>query len=515
MSGAKYGQEQYELAIPKPESLIESLRSVGYSVPTALADIVDNSLAANARTIWINFHWAGQHSAITILDDGDGMSQATLFEAMRPGTQSPLETRNPRDLGRFGLGLKTASFSQCRSLTVAARERGENTSAWRWDLDYVEHHREWRLLKGLDKEAEPFCSGIGGMPQGTLVLWRKLDRLVDSRLPTDNSAHNSFQNLIGEVKEHLSMTFHRFLSGQAKQIDQPIRIFVNGKGPEHALMPWDPFLRNHPSTQPSPVEIIGEGNAEVRVQGFVLPHSDRMSADEGQKAAGPRGWNAQQGFYVYRNDRILVPGDWLRLGRGRIYQKEEHYRLARLSIDISNAQDFEWSLDVKKSMARPPDLIRERLTDLAEATRKRARQVFFFRGNVGTKPKPDQKLPLERPWISTEKGGHNAYRINRNHPLVSGVLKKLGPLSEDVNSVLRLAEETVPVERIWLDTAEAPGEHAIPYEGMDESVLWSDIKRTHDLLRAAGHSSYTAIQYLQVLEPFNRYPHLVAKLENI
>lgn len=513
MRTSQNGEEQYELAIPRPESLIESLRSVGYSLPTALADIVDNSIAASAKTIWINFHWAGQYSAITILDDGDGMSLARLFEAMRPGTQSPLEIRSPRDLGRFGLGLKTASFAQCRSLTVASKEQGTGLAVWRWDLDYVEHHREWRLLRGMDKQGEHFRSDIESMPQGTLVLWRKLDRLVDDRPSSDDTAHESFQNVIAEAKEHLCMTFHRFLSGEARQIDAPLRIFVNGTTAEHALKPWDPFLKNHPATQRSPVEIIGDGEGEVRVQGFVLPHRDKLTEDENQQAAGPKGWNAQQGFYIYRNDRILVPGDWLRLGRSRIFQKEEHHRLARLSIDISNAQDFDWSLDVKKSTARPPAMIRDRLTDLAEAMRKRAREVFFHRGEYGPRPNPDQPFPFQRPWTAAERGGHNVYRINRSHPLISGVMKKLGPLSADVDAVLRLVEETVPVERIWLDTAETPGEHAVPYEGLDEAIVWGDIKRTQELLRAAGHTSNAAIEYLRVLEPFNRYPHLVARLE--
>jgi hypothetical protein len=314
------------MAIPRPDALIESLRSVGYSLPTALADIVDNSIAASAKTIWITFHWSGQHSAITVLDDGHGMSQTKLFEAMRPGTLSPLETRSPKDLGRFGLGLKTASFSQCRSLTVASREQGGPMAVWRWDLDYVERHREWRLLRGMSREAEQLRGDIESLPHGTLVIWQKLDRLVDDRPASDDTAHRNFLNLITDAKEHLSMTFHRILSGEARQSSGPLRIFVNGSTAEHRLKPWDPFLKNYPATQRSPVEVIGEGNTEVRVQGFVLPHRDRLTEDEGRRAAGPAGWNAQQGFYIYRNDRILVPGDWLRLGRLRQRRLSRSFR---------------------------------------------------------------------------------------------------------------------------------------------------------------------------------------------
>ncbi len=505
--------EQFELAIPRPDALIESLRAVGYTLPTALADIVDNSIAAAATTIWITFHWAGAHSAITILDDGRGMTEGTLLEAMRPGTQSPLEERGPRDLGRFGLGLKTASFSQCRSLSVATRQRGARLAIRRWDLDYVEQHNEWRLLRGIEQEAQHYLTDLEGLSQGTLVIWRKLDRLVDGRPPTDDTAHESFQNRISEVKEHLSMTFHRFLSGKAQIVDQPLRIFVNGTSPEHLLAPWDPFLKDHPATQRSPLEILGQGQTQVRVQGFVLPHKDRLSDEQYQCAAGRRGWHAQQGFYIYRNDRVLVPGDWLRLGRSKAWQKEEHFRLARLSIDICNTQDFDWSLDVKKSTARPPDLIRDRLTDLAEGIRRQARHVFFHRGEVGTKPGGDHAFPFQRPWTATERGGHRIYRVNRGHPLVSGVFARLGPLKEDVDAMLRVVEETVPVERIWLDSAECPGGHAMPYEGLDEAVIWSDMRRTYELLRSGGCSTAAAIQYLRGMEPFNRYPHLADKLD--
>jgi len=506
-------EDSYELATPRPDALVESLRSVGYSLSTALADIVDNSIAASSRTVWITFHWAGQESAITVLDDGDGMSQARLVEAMRPGTQSPLDERHPRDLGRFGLGLKTASFSQCRNLTVASKERGGMVAARRWDLDYVTRHREWRLLGGVDEEAKRFCSEIESMSHGTLVIWRKLDRIVDWRPASDDAAQRRFHGLVDEVREHLAMTFHRFLSGDTVRSDASLRIFVNGSSPEHELRPWDPFVRAHPATQRTPVEVIGEGRSEVRVQGFVLPHRDRLTEDEARRAGGPRGWTAQQGFYVYRNDRILVAGDWLRLGRGRMLQKEEHYRLARLSIDISNAQDFEWELDVKKSNGRPPVMIRERLTDLAEATRRRAREVFFHRGVLGGRPGAETPLPLQKAWIASERKGRNVYRINRNHPVVAEVLKRLGPLAADVDVMLRMVEETVPVERIWLDVSEAPGEHAVPYEGLDATLVAADLRKAYQLLRAAGVSAAAAIGQLRGLEPFNRYPDLVSGLE--
>ena len=128
---------------------------------------------------------------------------------------------------------------------------------------------------------------------------------------------------------------------------------------------------------------------------------------------------------------------------------------------------------------------------------------------------PGDALPLQRPWTAVLRAGHNTYKVNRDHPLVSGVLKRLGPLKDDVDDMLRLIEETVPIERIWLDTAETPGNHAIPYEGLNETVVWNDIKRTFEILRAAGKSTPVAIQYLRALEPFNRYAYLIKRLEGM
>ena len=170
----------------------------------------------------------------------------------------------------------------------------------------------------------------------------------------------------------------------------------------------------------------------VRVQGYVLPHKDRLTEVDFERGGGPLGWIAQQGFYIYRNDRMLIAGDWLQLGRGnRQWAKEEQYKLARLSIDIGNSMDLEWSLDVKKSMARPPAALRSRLAGLAEGQRKRAKEVFVFRGNYGPRPEKGG-LNIERPWDSSVRAGRTVYRINRQHPLIRGVLERLGPLRAEV-----------------------------------------------------------------------------------
>jgi len=499
----------YDVTNPNPRALVESLRSVGYSVATAVADIIDNSVTAGAANIWIDFRWNGSLSDLKILDDGKGMSEAVLVEAMRPGTSSPTELRAGNDLGRFGLGLKTASFSQCRQLTVWSKTKAGSLAGRRWDLDYVVKHNEWRLQKDLPPPGEGMPSPLTDLGHGTLVTWNKLDRLVDGHDVNDSEAHQKFLGHVKDVQRYLEMIFHRHIAGQAATHRSGLTIFVNGG----QLVPWDPFnVGSSAPVEASPIEEISYNGKIVRVRGYVLTHKDKLNSAEFERGGGPRGWIAQQGFYIYRNDRMLLAGDWLRLGRGsRPWAKEEQYKLARLSIDIGNSMDLEWSLDVKKSTARPPSALRPRLTGLAESQRKRAKEVFVFRGVYGTRP-VQGGLNIERPWESHSRGIHTAYRINRQQPLIRGVLERLGPLQTEVESMLRLIEETVPVQKIWIDVAESEVDHAIPYEGIPDADVMVDLKKTYDFLRQAKLNHPNAIAYLLASEPFNRYPKLVEQL---
>jgi len=301
---------EFEIIAPKPCALVESLRSVGYTLPTAVADILDNSITAHASSIWVNFHWSGQESHVSILDDGDGMSEAELINAMRPGSANPLDQRGADDLGRFGLGLKTASFSQCRKLTVWTKNSAEILGRC-WDLDYVAKHDEWRLKKaGTPKALEAF-NKFKSLKSGTLVLWEDLDRTVDGSLSSSTEAQTRFLNMVQDVHTHLAMIFHRFIEGEATTSRVPLQIFLNGYEKGNLVRPWNPFIiEGAPNPKESPSESIQMGIHNVLVRGFVLPHKDRLSEEQYRMGGGPNGWIAQQGFYIYRNDRILVSGDW-------------------------------------------------------------------------------------------------------------------------------------------------------------------------------------------------------------
>jgi hypothetical protein len=490
----------YEIATPKPAALIEALRAIGYDLPTAIADILDNSVSAKARNIDITIHWSGAESWIRVLDDGGGMSEQELFEAMRPGSQNPLQRRSANDLGRFGLGLKTASFSQARRLTVMTRRLGDSVFVREWDLDYVEQVNEWRLLKQPSKEAEQWLRDVPSRASGTAVLWTKLDRLTGGELVTDAGAHGRFNDAIDHVRSYLALIFHRFLE------EHSLRISIN----EIPVEPWNPFFVHHPATRQTPEETIPFANSSTKFRGYVLPHKDKLTEEEYLRWGGFNGWTAHQGFYVYRNRRLLVFGDWLRLGAPSVWTRDEQYKLARIRLDITNELDSDWQLDVKKSRARPPALIRERLTELALNVRLQARSIFVHRGRYG--PRAPVPQELVRPWSSTFRNGKRVYSINRSHPTVQAILARTTNDASELDALLRLLEETVPVEQIWLDMTEEPRDRGIPYDGVELNVLRADLRRLYQGLTASGINATTARQRLHTIEPFNRYPELIKEL---
>ena len=382
------------------------------------------------------------------------MDEVELDGAMRLGHQNPLDERGGSDLGRFGLGLKTASFSQCRRLTVASR-RSDIVRCLRWDLDVLasSHDEGWLLLEGPTDESRRLLEPLLTVPRGTLVLWEILDRIV-----TPAFSEQNFLDLIDVVEHHLAMVFHRYLDGRYPRL----RIAINGR----PVAPWHPFLVDHPATWSSPTVSLQPG---IEVQCHVLPHKDRLDRKQHDVAGGPDGWTSQQGFYVYRNERLLVAGSWLGLGRGRSWTKEEAHRLARIRLDIPNSADADWKIDIRKSTARPPVAVRQDLMHLMEDTCQRARHVFAHRGRITV---PVGNRPVIQAWCVDRSTGGTRYRVDLSHPAVRAVLEDGQALVPKVKAMLRILEETVPVQRIWLDTAEG---RETPRTGFDGSAT-DDVK---------------------------------------
>lgn len=486
------------LAPPRASPMIEALRGLGYSAATAIADIIDNSISANAKSVSLEFAWAGETSHVSILDDGQGMDGQELDAAMRLGEQNPLDARAASDLGRFGLGLKTASFSQCRRLTVASL-KGGRVNCLRWDLDVLSACADdgWYLLEGPAAGSEHLLWPLLSACRGTLVVWERLDRIV-----APGSSEQDFLDLIDGVERHLAMVFHRYLDGECSGLE----LAINGR----PVKAWDPFLRNHPATWSSPVENIRSEAGTVEVQCHVLPHKDHLSTHQESAAAGPHGWTVQQGFYVYRNLRLLLAGSWLGLGQGRSWTKEEAHRLARLRLDIPNSADAAWKIDIRKSTASPPPALKAHLTKLAEETRARARRVFAHRGQP-IAINPDQ--PVVQAWRTEHATVGIRYRIDRDHPAVRSVLDDSGDLAAPVRAMLRVIEETVPIQRIWLDTTEGQETPRTSFAGEPSSEVRGVLMvMFRNLVLRKNMSPQLARQRLLQTEPFNNYHDLIASL---
>ncbi len=346
---------------PKAAALSESMRGLGYSLETAVADIVDNSIAAGAKKIVIAVRPAAGNlpARVEIADDGCGMTRAELIEAMSLGSMSPEQKRRTADLGRFGLGLKTASFSQARRLSVTSRKNGE-CSAFVWDLDHLAKTDQWDLIE--EAPQEDALNKAVGSGSGTLVCWEKPDRIL--WLAAEVSKPERNQALV-HLKKHLELTFHRFLQ------DGDFSLWLNGA----RLKGWDPFFTNDPkSPKTYPEEKIRLNGSTVKVHPFVIPLPENRS--QGGASFGEDDDLELQGFFLYRGKRLISQGGWLGL---RDMPRRREFSLARICVDFSNDSDSLWRLDVRKSIARPPQEVRKRFKYYAMWTRLESAGVLGAR----------------------------------------------------------------------------------------------------------------------------------------
>lgn len=491
-----YSKYEKTTAAPDASSLIETFRAIGYSVETAIADIIDNSISAGSSNVWIDFEWKGSDSWISVFDDGPGMNNNELVEAMRPGSKNPLAERSIKDLGRFGLGLKTASFSQCRQLTVASKKESEPIVFWTWDLDYVSNEAsgKWELLKFIDDDTR--LELFNDIKSGTLVVWKKLDRIVKNQKRDDERARDKFLATVESIERHISMVFHRFIeSGQ-------LNIWIRGR----KISGWNPFLEHESATQIFPGEAI---MSECLMKGYVLPHRNRITQEVYEHARGPKdSWTMHQGFYVYRNNRLLVAGDWLGL-----FKREHHYDLCRIAIEIPNIYDSDWQIDIKKSVARPPAAVRDQIIGYAKKVRASAIEVYKHRGKV---IKRSISSEVFKPvWLEKVKSGKRYYEINKEHPIISEILEvKDQGLRSQIIKMIKYVEQTVPVDLINLNVSNRDIENTAPFE-FNSGDIANDMKRMYDALIAKGNTDEQAKQALFFIEPFDYYPELISKISEI
>jgi hypothetical protein len=377
--------------IPSARRLIHSLRDMGYEFASAVADLVDNSIEAGATLVAIDVEFDGDDSWVRIADNGRGMAPAELREALRYGAERDYEED---DLGKFGLGLKTASLSQCQRLTVASRTNPQRAvvAAYCWDLEHIGTTDRWEVLAVGPGENGPSVRLPLKDTTGTVVLWQRLDRMLGYQLPYGLMARKRMLAMCRELETHLGMVFHRFIAGELRR--KKLKILVNG----NEVIPWDPFARDEQKTKAKPaaeLEVEHKGvKGIVKIEPFVLPHQQDFSSPEAfRRSSGPANWNQQQGFYIYRAGRLIQSGGWCRLRT-----VDEHTKLARIAVSFNPVLDEAFKVNVAKMRVQFPPQIRENVEKVIAPVIRLAQETYRKRSPVPPPaPTPVSPQPPSRP----------------------------------------------------------------------------------------------------------------------
>lgn len=474
---------------PYAPVLMESTRAIGYSIESAIADIIDNSIAAEAKNISIYFN-SSVNPYVVIFDDGNGMTGDKLTESMRYGSCNPTEERQESDLGRYGLGMKTASLSQCRCLTVASK-KDSIISARRWDLDHIIKTERWSLEQLSDSDIDfiPEIQNLKSTESGTIVVWQSLDKIKSGSLTFDKA----LEEKMNEVKVHLELVFHRFLAGDGVK---KIAMSINGV----SLVPFDPFFvaKSTVVMDDEKIDIPGR-KGRVIIRPYVLPHPSNMSKEELERYGGKEGLRSLQGFYIYRNKRLLTWGTWFNLIR-----KDEFSKLARVKVDIPNSLDDLWVLDIKKSTAYPPEIVKTRLKQLVGTMANSSKRTWTFR------QKKETQSNIVHVWDVVETREGIRYVVNQEHPVLENLLSRL---DDDGKKLLKQYLETV--------------QNNLPFNNLHHD-MHSDVKIIQDkenverdrvvymakeIMREAikGDHIEQTMKGFETLEPFSEYMDEIRK----
>ena len=423
-------------AVPSAYNTISSNRSIGYSMPSAVADIIDNSISAGAKNIDL-IAPSLTDPVLLIVDDGCGMDQDELDIAMTfGGAINCQEDRPKNDLGRFGMGLKTASLSQCTKLEVISKKDGSFVGGC-WDLAYIKKYDTWDYIVISEAECrkkvkDTFLSD-DEIASGTAVIWSHFDRLRESA----TNKFDEFSNQMSKTCKKLSLIFHRYLAGE-EGINK-IRITYN----KNVLHPIDPFLTGE-IAEVAKVKTIPLNNDVITVHCHKLPYPDKLTKEQLNRAQLEDGSTLleNQGFYVYRNKRLIDYGTWFGLA-----SKKDKTKLSRIQIDIPNTLDSVWSLDIKKSRAIPPEKIRDDLKQILETNAIKSKKTYTTRA---------RKKDSATYWVREVTPSNTIeYTINDDHPLIKDFKSKLtSEQQREFDFVLDNISKFFPFSKLELDQQE-------------------------------------------------------------
>jgi hypothetical protein len=407
---------------PNLSNFLSSFREIGYLCEVAIADILDNSVSAKSSSIKITA-LEYPNKKISILDNGHGMTAKELEEAMRLSSRNPEEKREKSDLGRFGLGLKVASFSQCKKMTVFTKTKNSEINGLQWDLDYIGNSNDWYALIPDFNSYNENIKGLAESESGTLVIWEEIDKFENV----------NFKEEIDKIINHLGLVFHKYIDGIA---GKKLTISINNN-PVKSINPFFPGSARQ-ELQKFPFKYT---NGNVVVTPYVLPHHNNVSELDYKKHALQEGYLKTQGFYLYRNNRLVTWGNWWGLA-----QSTEAMKLIRIEIEIPNTMDSDWNIDLKKSTAKPPYLIRQELKKVIDYVNPIGRRVY-----TGRIPRRD-RVNLIHIWDYVprrDNSNKNVLKINRSHPLLEILQDKCSDEGLVIlNALLIGLEQYLPIETI-------------------------------------------------------------------
>ncbi len=482
---------------PTADVLMTSMRAMGYSFESAIADIIDNSISANAKNVQLHFPINPADCYVVVCDDGDGMNQLELFDAMKYGSEQKREGRSESDLGRFGLGLKAASLSQCRKLTVASKKNGI-VSAYTWDLDVIEEKKDWFIIECSEEEIKSirFISWLDKLESGTVVVWEDFDFIEKS----SGSVYAELSKYQEATSEYLSLIFHRYLNRAAQS---RISIRINN----FQLKGYDPFLENHNKTNVRrriviPIKDNQEIERMVVVQPYILPFQKDLTVEDKKLSGGIENYRSRQGFYVYRNERLIVWGNWF--GRHR----DELTKYARIKVDIPNTLDDIWGIDIKKQNAKIPASIKNRLTKAVDEAMDIAIKAQTYRGRI---EKADEDIDYI--WDRIRDREQYYYHINRDSRIFDLIKEKVDDETwSRIDMVLEEIENSVPYQQIYIDKSQNKIDDTIS----DERIAEIESKARILITMAESMGGGTRAEIIDKMflsEPFNKYPSLKQKLQ--
>ncbi len=444
---------QIKTIIPPAASLIKGIRAIGYNFSTAVADIIDNSITAEANNIKIYFDPLETEPYFLVFDDGYGMNRAELENAMLFGSNREGKIDCEQDLGRFGLGLKSASLSQCKKFVVVSKKYGR-INAMSYDVDEIEKSNSWDLtiLDEVEIKKYPCFDKLNELESGTIVLWYKFDKIESE---SGNNFENTFRNIVAEMKKHIEYVFHRYYND--------VSIYINEKRIEKR----DPFLKASLKGQHGRVTKIPVPgfNKTINVIPHTLPYANTLTQDEKALLGNPKSIYDEQGFYIYRNRRLIYWGNWMHMG-----YKSELNKLARIQVDIPSDFDEMWMLDVKKSSAKIPDIIKEQIRGAIEESTIKSKRVIRYRGDNEAKAQCPTWNRIK------DRDGFVKYEINRENPVLKILIDNIGKNETKLlENLLSQIEFYLPKSRIQNDNADAINIVNGNEDDIEETKLMKDI----------------------------------------